>query len=260
MEAESNRIREFNENNVEREDGGSERIKQKSVFNPLDLIEELSENTQLSYNSVFEVVRRIKNYHEWIKNPLVFVLKAAEIIRHVELDWMVRGISYSITDEEFPLDFDKFVQEIEDGSYIDTPQHGVFDKIKMDSKSTPEREFAQNAEADNRVVCFLKLPSYYKIPTPFGNYEPDFGIVLKRRELRNGNDEGEFHFVVETKGTDNENDFKKLRESELIKIKCARKHFEALGIAQNGDINFEAPIQHYATFKDRARKITDPLN
>lgn len=260
LEAESNRIREFNEDGAKREDGGSERIKQKSVFNPIDLIEEISENTQLSYNSVFEIVRRIKNYNEWIKNPLVFVLKAAEIIRHVELDWMVRGISYSITDEEFPLDFEKFVQEIEDGSYIDTPQHGVFDKIKMDSKSTPEREFAHNAEADNRVVCFLKLPNYYKIPTPFGNYEPDFGIVLRRRELRNGNDEGEFHFVVETKGTDNENDFKKLRESELIKIKCARKHFEALGIAQNGDINFEAPIQHYETFKTRAKKITDPLN
>ena len=260
LEAESNRIREFNEDGAKREDGGSERIKQKSVFNPLDLVEELSENTQLSYNAVFEIVRRITNHKEWIKNPLVFVLKAAEIIRHVELDCMVRGISYSITDEEFPLDFDKFVQEIEDGSYIDTPQHGVFDKIKLDSKSTPEREFAQNAEADNRVVCFLKLPSYYKISTPFGNYEPDFGIVLKRRELRNGTDEGEFHFVVETKGTDNIDDFKKLRESEVIKIKCARKHFEALGITQSGDINFEAPIQHYATFKDRAQKITDPLN
>ncbi len=259
LEAESNRIREFNENNVEREDGGSERIKQKSVFNPLDLIEELSENTQLSYNSVFEIVRRIKNYNEWIKNPLVFVLKAAEIIRQEELFWMVRGINYTITDEEFPLNFEDFVKEIEDGSYIDTPQHGVFDKIKIDSKSTPEREFAQNAEADNRVVCFLKLPSYYKIPTPFGNYEPDFGIVLRRRELRNGKDEGEFHFVVETKGTDNIDDLKKLRESERIKIYCAREHFKALGLQMNNDINFESPVQHYETFKTRAKKITDPL-
>jgi type III restriction enzyme len=260
LEAESNRIREFNENSVEQEDGGSERIKQKSVFNPLDLIEELSENTQLSYKAVFRITQGIeRNYKEWIKNPLVFVLKAAEIIRQEELDSMVRGISYSVTDEEFPLDFDKFVQEIEDGSYVDTPHHGVFDKIKIDSKSTPEREFAQNAESDNRVVCFLKLPSYYKIPTPFGNYEPDFGIVLRRRELRNGNDEGEFHFVVETKGTDNLDDDKKLRPGERIKIKCAVKHFKALGIAGNGDINFEAPIQHYETFKTRAKKITDPL-
>lgn len=260
LEAESNRIREFTETATIREDGGSERIKQKSVFSPIDLIEEISENTQLSYNSVFEVVRRIKNYNEWIKNPLVFVLKAAEIIRQEELFWMVRGISYTITDEEFPLDFDKFVQEIEDGNYIDTPQHGVFDKIKIDSKSAPEREFAQNAEADNRVVCFLKLPSYYKIPTPFGNYEPDFGIVLRRRELRNGNDEGEFHFVVETKGTDNLDDDKKLRPGERIKIKCAIEHFKALGISGHGDINFEAPIQHYETFKTRAKRITDPLN
>ena len=217
------------------------------------MIEELSENTQLSYNSVFEIVRRIKNYQEWIKNPLVFVLKAAEIIRHEELFWMVRGISYSITDEEFPLDFDKFVQEIEDGNYIDTPQHGVFDKIKMDSKSTPEREFAQNAEADNRVVCFLKLPSYYKIPTPFGNYEPDFGIVLRRRELRNGNDEGEFHFVVETKGTDNENDFKEIEGKRTNQNQMRPEHFEALGL-QNNDINFEAPIQHYEDIQRPSRK------
>lgn len=259
LEAESNRIREFNEDGAKREDGGSERIKQKSVFNPIDLIGEISENTQLSYNSVFQIVRQIKNYNEWIKNPLVFTLKAAEIIRDEELTWMVRGIKYTVTDEEFPLDFEKFVQEIEDGSFVDTPQHGVFDKIKIDGNSTPEREFAKNAEADNRVVCFLKLPGYYKIKTPYGNYEPDFGIVLRRRELRHGADEGEFHFVVETKGTDNIDDLKKLRESERIKIYCAREHFKALGLQMNNDINFESPIQHYETFKTRAKKITDPL-
>jgi type III restriction enzyme len=260
LEAESNRIREFAETHVEREDGGSERIKQKSAFNPLDLIEELSENTQLSYRAVFGIIEKITNHNEWIKNPLVFTLKAAEIIRQEELIWMVRGINYTITDEDFPIDFEKFVQEIEDGNFVDTPQHGVFDKIKVDSNSTPEKEFAKNAEVDNRVVCFLKLPSYYKIPTPFGNYEPDFGIVLRRRELRNGMDEGEFHFVVETKGTDNIDDLKKLRESERIKIYCAREHFKALGLQMSGDINFESPIQHYSTFKERARKITDPLN
>lgn len=96
----------------------------------------------------------------------------------------------------------------------------------------------------------MKLPSYYKIPTPIGEYEPDFGIVMRRKQLKNGN-ENEFYFVVETKGTNDINDKKALKESEVYKIKCAMKHFAALGI----DVEYKAPVKEFSYFKDEATKF-----
>jgi type III restriction enzyme len=95
----------------------------------------------------------------------------------------------------------------------------------------------------------LKLPSYYKIQTPIGEYEPDFGIVMRRKQLKSGK-ESEFYFVVETKGTNDINDKKALKESEVYKIKCAMKHFDALGI----DVEYKAPVKEFDYFKEEAAK------
>ena len=115
-----------------------------------------------------------------------------------------------------------------------------------------ERTFAGSADNDDEVVCFFKLPSFYQIPTPIGPYNPDFGVVLRRKRLRDGK-EAEFYFVVETKGTNELDDKKALRESEVYKIKCAMKHFDALGV--DACVNYEAPVKEYPVFKDRAKGV-----
>jgi type III restriction enzyme len=132
---------------------------------------------------------------------------------------------------------------------VDTPHRGVYDRAACDSQI--ERSFALSADQDNEVVCFLKLPPCYRIPTPIGEfYEPDFGLVLKRRNLKSG-DEREYYFVVETKGTNQLEGRKALTESERWKIKCALKHFDALGIEAQLDYRpYVAPVQDYrADFK-----------
>jgi type III restriction enzyme len=80
------------------------------------------------------------------------------------------------------------------------------------------------------------LPNWYKIKTPIGEYEPDFGLVMKRKSLKSG-DETEYYFVIETKGTNDINDKKALTESEMYKIKCAMKHFATLGV----EVHYKAP-------------------
>jgi len=112
-----------------------------------------------------------------------------------------------------------------------------------------EHQFALATDLDDEVVCFLKLPSYYKIQTPIGEYEPDFGIVMKRKRLRNGK-ESEFYFVIETKGTNDINNKKALKESEVYKIKCAVKHFAKLGV----EVQYKAPVKDYQYFKTEAQK------
>lgn len=252
IEASSFMINSLSEDGRDETFQGSEKEKQKSNFTPLDLIEELSENTGLSYNSLFKIVQQLTNLSEVIKNPPRFIHEAASIIRNVELDEMIRGLEYNITGESFPFDFNNFVRNVSLDNYVNTPNKGVFDKMLVDSDI--EKKFSLEADKDTEVVCFLKLPSYYKIKTPIGPYEPDFGLVMKRKSLKDGN-ENEFYFVIETKGTNDINDKKALKESEIYKIKCAMQHFKALGL----EVHYKAPVKEYNFFKTEAEKTIDIL-
>jgi type III restriction enzyme len=120
--------------------------------------------------------------------------------------------------------------------------------------SDVERQFSLGADRDPEIICFIKLPSWYKIKTPIGEYEPDFGLVMKRKELKSGN-ESEFYFVIETKGTNNINDKKALTESEVYKIKCAMKHFTTLGV----EVHYNAPIKDYQFFRTEADKTINKV-
>ncbi|MEI6410769.1 MAG: DEAD/DEAH box helicase family protein [Bacteroidota bacterium] len=252
IEASSHLIHEITEEGKQDIFGGTESVKQKGRFSPLDLVEELSENTGLSYGTLFKIVEKIDNHRELVKNPPRFIHEAAAIIRNIELDEMLRGLDYHLTGEDYPFNFDDFVKHVASNGYIDTPNKGVFDKMLYESSY--ERQFSIGADIDPQVVCFIKLPNWYKIKTPIGDYEPDFGLVMKRKSLRNGQ-ESEFYFVIETKGTNNIDDKKVLRESEIYKIQCAMKHFSSIGV----DVHYKAPVKDYLVFRAEADKTINRL-
>jgi type III restriction enzyme len=252
IEASSFLIDSINEEGKQDTFKGSENVKQKTNFTPLDLIEELSENTGLSYASMFKIFEQVSNLKEVVKNPPRFIHEASAIIRNAELDEMIRGLNYELTGESFPFEFNDFVKNISDKGYVATPNKGVFDKMLIDSDV--EKKFSLDADKDVEVVCFLKLPSWYKIKTPIGDYEPDFGLVMKRKNLKDGN-ENEFYFVIETKGTNDINDKKALKESEIYKIRCAIKHFEKLGL----EVQYKAPVKEYSYFKTEADKTINSI-
>jgi type III restriction enzyme len=246
-------IDELKENEVVDTFLGSQDYELKARFTPLDLIEEISENTQLSYPTIFRIVDGLKDKSEMIKNPPLFIHLAVNRIKQIELDEMLRGIQYHLTGESLPFEFADYEKEVAEDKIAETPKRGIFDKMIVDS-TTVEKPFAENADRKDEVVCFLKLPKYYAIKTPIGTYEPDFGVVLCRKQLLNGQ-EDEYYFVVETKGTNDLNDVKALKESEIYKIKCAMKHFEALGLKDF----YKAPIKEYDYFSAEADKTIKNL-
>jgi type III restriction enzyme len=250
-EVSSRSISTITEESIEDEFGGKETYKLKAQFSALDLIEEISEDTGLCYPSVFKIVERI-NHNYFVKNPPQFIQQASVIVRNIELEELLRGLDYHLLDETFPFDFEDFVKQVDYRAYTDTPKRGVYDRMLIDSHV--EHQFALATDNDDEVICFLKLPSYYKIQTPIGEYNPDFGIVMKRKSLRDGN-ESEFYFVIETKGTNNINDKKSLKESEIYKIQCALKHFATLGV----DVQYKAPVKDYQFFKTEANKTINTL-
>jgi len=69
------------------------------------------------------------------------------------------------------------------------------------------------------VVVYAKLPRSFFIPTPVGNYNPDWAIAFKEGDVKH------VYFVAETKGSMSSME---LREIEKSKIKCARKFFAGI--------------------------------
>jgi type III restriction enzyme len=238
------RIKGIYQDSVDDEEIGRETERLKATFSPLDLVEELSESSSLSYPTTLKIVQGLKNFSQVVKNPHRFVKEATVIIRRIELEQMLRGLSYHPTGESISLS--EFEETIKTWLPTrDTPNRGIYDKVICDSNSKPEREFAGEADTDPEVVCFLKLPNFYEIPTPIGKYRPDFGLVVRRKRLKS-TDEFDYYFVVETKSTGDLGDMKALTEGERYKIECAQKHFEALGIDAKIEYQiYHAPVQNY---------------
>ncbi|MDY0148808.1 MAG: DEAD/DEAH box helicase family protein [Kiritimatiellia bacterium] len=243
------RVQTIKADGMHSDEVGRETEALRATFNPLDLVEEISENTALAYPAVFKIVQGFTNRAAAVKNPPQFLAQAVAAIRAIELDEMLRSLSYHPTGESIAL---TDLQEVVETSLTiePTPNRGIYDHAICDSQ--PEHEFAHDADRDNEVVCFLKLPEIYEIPTPIGNYQPDFGLVLRRRALRDGT-ENDYYFVIETKSTNNIDDPRALTESERIKIKCALKHFEALKIeAKLSYMPYRAPVKEYkGDFKEK---------
>ena len=84
-----------------------------------------------------------------------------------------------------------------------------------------EQKFAEKLDGDPNIKFFMKLPSKFKIPTPVGNYNPDWAII----KVIDGQER--VYLIRETKGSIYSSD---LRPSEKAKIASANQHFKAIGI------------------------------
>lgn len=90
----------------------------------------------------------------------------------------------------------------------------IYDYVFTDSKN--ERTFVKELDASSEVVVYAKLPRGFFIPTPVGDYNPDWAISFQEGKVKH------VYFIAETKGSMSSMD---LREIERCKIDCARKFF-----------------------------------
>ncbi|MEA3445403.1 MAG: hypothetical protein U9R19_11840, partial [Bacteroidota bacterium] len=96
-----------------------------------------------------------------------------------------------------------------------------------------ESKFAQDCETSDQIKFYFKLPNWFKIPTPIGNYNPDWAVVFEDDNLPDlsvpqaGGKAGKIYFVAETKDTGTPQvDLSKLSGSEQLKIKCGIAHYK----------------------------------
>ena len=186
-----------------------------------DFIRRLQDSTGLLRKTIIEIVSKSGRLSEFYINPEEWIKQVSKILLSVKKENLTDGIKYEKVDEYYEQDFifnDEELYGYKDRNILDvSSEKNIYDHVIYDSEI--EREFAIDAENDDDVILYAKLPSRFKIDTPIGNYNPDWAVVLNT-------DEGEkLYFVAETKGTENIND---LKGSEKKKILCGRKHFEVI--------------------------------
>jgi type III restriction enzyme len=117
----------------------------------------------------------------------------------------------------------QFQAEIESWQeYLVPAGHTIYDRIVADSGI--ERQFAQDLEARDDVLLYVKLPAWFTVPTPIGEYNPDWAIVIRDRDQFGESTASYTYLANETKSTKN---LDELRPDERRKIQCGQVHFES---------------------------------
>lgn len=187
-----------------------------------DLIGKLAEGTQLTRRTVTDILKGLNAavFAQFKTNPESFIAKAIRLINEQKATIIIEHLAYDPVEDKFDLDIFTAGQTKQDFSNaVKTPKHHIYDFVLPDSGSKPEREFAEALEASAEVVVYAKLPRGFLIPTPVGDYNPDWAISFKEGSVKH------IYFVAETKGSMSSMD---LREIEKTKIKCARKFFDEM--------------------------------
>jgi type III restriction enzyme len=184
-----------------------------------DLVGEIERNTALTRKTIVTILSKIseEKFKLFCVNPEEFILKTATIINQQKAKLLVSGIEYFKTDEVYQTD----IFTIPNFKYNLTKdtmsvERHIYDYLKYDSEV--EKTFAKELEK-GQITVYAKLPNGFKIPTPMGDYNPDWAVVF------NGMDKKNIYFVAETKG---DCDPLQLKGSEEAKIEYAKKYFECL--------------------------------
>jgi type III restriction enzyme len=154
-------------------------------------------------------------------NPQRFLDQVAAILKHELHRLLVDGIKYERlpgtgADAEWEMLLFKNEELV---NYLNALQvtKSVYEYVVYDSEV--EREFAKKLDEREDIKLFVKLPAWFKVDTPVGQYNPDWAIVK--------HDSQTLYLVRETKGT---RDSHKLRTVEADKVRCGQRHFETLGV------------------------------
>ncbi|OXJ18939.1 type III restriction-modification system endonuclease [Burkholderia sp. HI2500] len=185
-----------------------------------DLIGKLAEGTQLTRRTVAEVLKgvNVAVFAQFKTNPESFIAEAIRLINEQKATVIIEHLAYDSVDDKFDLDIFTAGQTKQDFSKAGNKlQRHIYDYVLTDSKV--EQEFVKELDTAKEVVVYAKLPRGFLIPTPVGDYNPDWAVAFKEGSVKH------IYFVAETKGSMSTME---LREIEKTKIKCAREFFREI--------------------------------
>lgn len=184
---------------------------------PYDLAGKISENTHLTRKTITAILCGIRAdvFAQFKQNPEHFIAETSRLINEQKATMIIERLSYDSTAETHDIDIFTAAQSKQDFSKAgEKLKHHIYDYVVTDSKV--ERDFVQELDTSSEVVVYAKLPKGFFIPTPVGNYNPDWAISFKEGSVKH------IYFVAETKGSMSTMELRKIEEK---RIECAQKFF-----------------------------------
>lgn len=230
----------MDENNVS--ESGPEYLKMDVVSNVrYDLLGKIASSTKLTRRTVAQILSEIKpeKFNHYKNNPEEFIKETIRIITEQKATMIVEHIKYNQVVGEYESTIftkEKYVP-------VDNSRKGkksITNLVLCDSKT--EKDFMNGLENNEAIEVYAKLPKGFKIPTPVGNYSPDWAFVVDKEKGKIK----DIYFVAETKGTMSSMNLKPI---ETSKINCAEKLFDQC---------FSKSVKYYKTnnFKNLWNLIT----
>ncbi len=187
-----------------------------------DILAFLQRETELTRGTLVEILKASGRLKDFATNPQAFMTETAKLINRALHELIIDGIKYEPIPGQF---YEMRLFEIKEVEEYLTRLYQVqskdnrtpYDFIAYDSGT--EEEVAKLLDGDDRVKFFCKLPRWFKVATPLGDYNPDWAVVVE--------DSQKLYLVRETKST---LDRDKRRESENKKVDCGKAHFKAIGV------------------------------
>lgn len=215
-----------------------------------DLIGKISVGTHLTRRTVVKILKTIQpaKFKMYQYNPEEFISKVIKLINEQKATMIVDDITYNETEGRYDSSIFT-LEKNHEFSKAYRAKKNVQDYVFADgsAEKSVERKFAEDMDLDDKVAVYAKLPRGFQIPTPVGNYAPDWAIAFKKGSVKH------IYFIAETKGSLSSMD---LRPIEQAKIKCAKKLFNEMSTT---DVIYEQ-VDSFKSLLDMMNEIPDKEN
>ncbi len=188
-----------------------------------DLIGKIAEGTVLTRRTVSAILQGIgeNKLYMFRNNPEEFISKVIRLINEQKATMIVEHISYDTIEGEYDSSIFTAEKNTKGIDKAFLAKKAIQDYVFTDGTAdmSVERKFAEDLDGAEEVCVYAKLPRTFHIPTPVGNYSPDWAIAFYEGMVKH------IFFVAETKGT---MESLELRPIEQAKINCAKKLFNEM--------------------------------
>ncbi len=187
-----------------------------------DLLGKIAENVQLTRKTLAEIFTGMEPavFNQFKQNPEHFLAEASRLINEQKATIIIERLTYDEVAGEHDTSIFTAGQSRQDFTKAtERLKKHIYDFVITDSKV--EREFVRELDTSSEVIVYAKLPRGFLIPTPVGDYNPDWAISFTEGKVKY------IYFVAETKGSMSSME---LREIEKTKIECARKFFDKINL------------------------------
>jgi type III restriction enzyme len=185
-----------------------------------DILSYIQSRVELTRHTIYAILKKSGRLDDFVKNPQAFMDASLKCIQGELNRIIIEGIQYERLNE-IAFEMSRFRTQEHEREFINDrivpTKKSLYDYFTYDSIT--EKKFAESLESLKDIKYFIKLPAWFKVPTPVGQYNPDWAILKKNGKI--------IYMIRETKGT---RDALGLRGLEKAKTDCGEKHFEAIGI------------------------------